>query len=330
MSTRSADSCRVRPVEPLVGPGGGGDETLSPRLVQRSLAHCRKVTRREARNFYYGLMLTPKAKRSALYAVYCFMRACDDLADEQAGGGAIENAEEDVTRINLFRHHMEQVVREGRFPDDDADHRPMWPAFLHVVRHHAIDIELLGAMLDAQCADLVPQRFDTFGQTYDYCFKVASTVGLVCLDVWGYTGGAVTRKLAEYRGVALQLTNMLRDLVEDGERGRIYLPAADFERFGYDQRWIIERRANEAFDRLMSFQIERARSYYRKSASLEQYLDASCRPACWAIARIYERLLDKIETRPRRVLTERVRLSAPLKLGIAARAMTLRWRKASS
>jgi phytoene synthase len=315
--------------------------------VQASLDYCRQVTRSRAGNFYFGLMLTPKSKRAAMYTIYAFMRACDDLADAPAPGNASNpedgsapassrrDAHGQLQRIEQFRAVMQRVLDGGPLPaPDELPPAPdaqrfsggVWPAFRHVVQRHAIDPNHLHAMLDGQCADLTTTHYQSFDQLYRYCYNVASVVGLVCVSIWGChtpDGRCETGvlQLAEYRGIALQLTNILRDVAEDAQRGRVYLPREDLERFGYPADGFLRGDDGSAFERLMRFQIERARSYYDMAAPLEKYLDPGCRATSWALMRIYHKLLDKIANNPRRVLRQRVRLSTGAKLMIAAKAL---------
>ncbi|MEX0655249.1 MAG: phytoene/squalene synthase family protein [Phycisphaeraceae bacterium] len=284
--------------------------------VRASFDHCHRVTRKHARNFYYGLKLTPEPKRSAMYAIYAFMRACDDLADD--ADPRQRNADDVLARIEAYRRTMQQVLDAPL----DAPLPPgaVWPAFQHVTHHYPIDPAHLHAMLDGQRCDATRDRYASFDELYQYCYKVASVVGFVCLAVWGHDGGRQAMKLAEYRGIAFQLTNMLRDVAEDAQRGRIYLPMDELERFGYPPDALLAGRADAHFDRLMVYQIERARSYYQMSATLERHIDPDCRPTSWAMCQIYEGLLDRITQQPRRVLTTRVRLSSFAKLRIALAA----------
>jgi phytoene synthase len=293
-------------------PAGTGDAAL-----RESYAHCRAVARREARNFYYGMRLTPEPKRSALYTVYAYMRACDDFADDLPPEADADAARE---RIELFRRRTHAVLAGGDPPDGD----PMWPAFADVCGRYAIDPAHLDAMLDGQLADLSPTEVATFDDLYAYCYRVASTVGLVCLSVWGHDGEPGVRTLAEQRGIALQLTNILRDVAEDAGRGRVYLPTEDLARFGVSPASLAEGRADAGFDRMMAFQIERAASYYERSAGLERHVQPDCRASCWALMRVYRGLLDRIARRPRRVLTERVSLSPAGKVGVMLAAVTRR------
>ncbi len=298
----------------------------SQRTLRSSIAHCRRVTRRRARNFYYGLRLTPEPKRSALYVIYAFMRAADDLADSPDTPHPHEPQSPQNThqRLEQFRSVMQRVTLNHDPPDHPTLHPMLWPALQHVIRTYPIDPALLHAMLDGQQLDLLKHRYRTFQELYDYCYKVASVVGLVCLRVWGFTGGPPTLKLAEHRGIALQLTNILRDLVEDAARGRVYLPQEELARFGYTSdsfsQAVLNRQATPAFVDLMTFQTARARSYYQASSTLEQHIDPSCRPASWAIMRVYDSLLRQIEHDPRIVLRRRVRLHPLKKFSIALQA----------
>jgi phytoene synthase len=297
--------------------------------TRQSLRFCQRVTRTQARNFYYGLKLTPQPKRAALYTIYAFMRACDDLVDMPVEVAAPTPAQvtaaatepdtpsvisRGIARVEDFRQRMQQALDDPAAAATEPA-QSVWPAFSYVAHHYPIEPDHLHAMLDGQRADLVQSRYKTFEDLYQYCYNVAGTVGLVCVSIWGVTDVAAN-KLAEYRGIALQLTNILRDLAEDFSRGRVYLPDEDLERFGVDPAMFTRGEANDSFDRFMKFQIERARSYYEMSYKLEQYITPDCRPTSLAIMRIYRALLDEIANDPRRVLTTRVRLSKAKKLRI--------------
>ena len=287
-----------------------------PRALDASVAHCRRITRSRAGNFYHGLKLTPEPKRSAMYAVYAYMRACDDLVDEA----------EDAAReqVEAFRRRTERVLAGEATPEELAA-PSIWPAFRWAVRTYGIDRSALHAMLDGQLEDLNGGVYRSFDALHGYCYRVAGTVGLVCLDVWGYEGGEATRALAVKRGLALQLTNILRDLAEDLHAGRIYLPRDELEKFDCDLESAVRHGPGRGFDELLGFQIERARRYYEASDELEARIPADCRPTSWAIMRLYRRLLEKIAAEPRRVLRERVRLSGWEKAAIAARAVAKRF-----
>lgn len=300
--------------------------------LEDSRLFCAKLTAAQARNFYYGMMLTPQPRRSAMYAIYAWMRAVDDLADAPASEWSDE-----VKRRHLeaFRRQTHAIIQHEHswLPSESAIEpaafAPMWPAVGQAFRDHKIPLLYLDQMIEGQLLDQIQTRYNSFDQLYDYCYQVASVVGLTCIEVWGYEGGDATRLLAEQRGIALQLTNILRDLVEDAQRDRIYLPAEELAQFQFDgdsfkQYLLAPSPAKDRdFDALMAMQIQRARAFYNRTASLESHLTRSCRPTCWAMMKIYESLLCRIERQPRIVLTKRVKLSKFQKLWIAARA-TLR------
>ncbi|MFW6032779.1 MAG: phytoene/squalene synthase family protein [Phycisphaeraceae bacterium] len=314
MSSYRGESAAARAVR------DAGVKPALPDEVKRSLAWSQRITRQRARNFYCGLKLTPEPKRSALYAIYAFMRSCDDLVDAEDGSDRIGEPQQAIERIEAFREQMHQVIEAP--PGRGLPEGELWPGFQQVVQHYPIDPAHLDAMLDGQRLDVCRSRCKDFDQLYDYCYKVASVVGLVCISVWGYDGDVQTRKLAEYRGIAFQLTNILRDVAEDVDRDRVYLPADEMERFGYSADDLRARRGGRAFERLMTYQIERARSYYQMSATLEQHISPDCRSTSWAMTQIYQNLLDRIAERPERVLTKRVRLGGLRKAWIALQALS--------
>ncbi len=283
--------------------------------LDRSWRHCHEVARRRARNFYYGMRLTPEPKRSAMYAVYAWMRRADDLADE-AG-----DAEAKVAAIERFRAETTGVL-------DDPSSLPVgaiWPAVCQTVHRHDIPCDYLHAMLDGQILDQRQTRYRTFDELYDYCYKVASVVGLTCLSVWGYEGGEQTRKLAEWRGVAFQLTNILRDVTEDAQRDRVYLPAELFNVFELNPAMFTLGKVTDDVRRGLRAATDKALDFYRRSAALDERVHPDGRACLWAMTTIYRGLLTKIARDPTRVLDgRRLRLSAPRKVAIALGAMLRR------
>ena len=284
-----------------------------PDRVTAALGHCRDITRRRARNFYYGLKLTPEPQRSALYSIYAWMRRADDLADSAA-----DSPQERRRRIEAFRAATDAALA-GEIAGDD----PLFVALAHSAGGFEVNREALHAMLDGQIDDLSGRRYRTFGDMRDYCYRVASTVGLICIGIWGYKDPAA-RELAVDRGIAFQLTNILRDYKEDYDAGRVYLPEEDFGRHrltpGAVRRWDDPA----ACRRFILDQIDRAKSFYLRSAPLDRMITRSCRPTLWAMTRIYQAILKKIERFPRRiVMGHRLRLSTLRKGAIAVSA---RWR----
>ena len=209
---------------------------------------------------------------------------------------------------------MEDAL-EGRFGE-----HPVWPAFHHTVRRFGIPREYFREMISGVASDLVPRRIETFDELYRYCYQVASVVGLTTVHIFGFdTRSALP--LAEKCGVAFQLTNILRDIREDAERGRIYLPAEDLRRFGVTEDDLKAGRRDEHFLRLMKFEASRARAHYEESWPLLDLVHPRSRSSLEALITIYSRLLDRIERTNYDVFARRVRLSAVEKSWILVRAL---------
>jgi phytoene synthase len=273
--------------------------------TDRSYEYCLRVARRRAKNFYYSFVLLSRPQRRAMCAIYAFMRYCDDLSDEP---GATRAA------IERWRAEMEEALA-GRFSG-----HPVWPAFYHTVRRFGIPHDYFREMIAGVFSDLEPRVFETFDQLYRYCYQVASVVGLTTIHIFGFdTRSALP--LAEKCGVAFQLTNILRDIREDAERGRIYLPAEDLRRFGVSADDLRAGRRNGPFERLMAFEAERARAYYNESRPLLDLIHPRSRKSLWALIAIYSRLLERIEESGFDVFRQRVRLPLWEKSWIVWRAL---------
>jgi 15-cis-phytoene synthase len=278
-----------------------------------SFQYCRELTRAAAKNFYYGLRLLPEPKRSAMFALYAYMRLVDDIADHEDG----RPPEQRAVALDAWRAKT-HLALAGEIPDGEDS--PIWPAFAHMARSYHVPARLFDDAIAGQQRDLVPARFENFEQLHHYCWQVAGVVGLASIHIWGFEGGAETEELAAARGVALQLTNILRDLREDAARGRIYLPREDLQRMNVSEDDVLRGRGGEPFRRLMRFEIERAEEFYEKSRALERRISADSRPTLVAMTEIYHRLLRAVAAEPERILRGRVSLSVWSKLRIGWRA----------
>jgi 15-cis-phytoene synthase len=276
--------------------------------LEQSWAHCRAVAKKRARNFYYSFILLPPEKKNAMCAIYAFMRYCDDLSDEPG-----------ATRSAMDRWRDALTAALAGHPGDN----PSWPAFIDSVQRYSIPHEYFYEMIQGVASDLEPRTIQTFDELYQYCYRVASVVGLTTIHIFGFTSPEAL-PLAEKCGVAFQLTNILRDVHEDAELGRIYLPAEDLTRFGVSADDLKNGRRTEQFGRLMEFETERARRYYRESAPLLDLIQPQSRPSLWALIAIYSRLLDHLAEAQYDVLTRRISLSSLEKSWIVLRA-ALRW-----
>jgi 15-cis-phytoene synthase len=267
--------------------------------LEASYAFCQRIARTRARNFYYSFLLLSREQREGMCAIYAFMRYCDDISE---GEGASREG------IERWRQDLDCAL-EGRFGSN-----LLWPAFHDTVQRYKIPREYFYEMIDGVSSDLQPKQLQTFDELYRYCYQVASVVGLTIIHIFGFESPEALQ-LAEKCGIAFQLTNILRDVREDRENGRIYLPQEDIRKFGADLGVHDER-----FVKLMSFEAARARAYYDESRPLIALVHKRSRPSLWALIEIYRRLLTRIEGSNFNVLAKRIRVPTWEKLSILASA----------
>ena len=297
------------------------DSTLVPVALplEQAFARCSEDVRSRARNFWYGLRLLPPEQFMALCAIYSWMRLADDLADAEDGGApadrhsALEGFRDRT--LELFRGQTPEVVL--------APEAHIFPALRSVLDQHELDPVDFTLMIDGQFADLQPRTLQTRAQLLEYCDQVASTVGRVCVRIWGGTSEECLR-LATERGKALQLTNILRDVREDDQLQRQYLPEEEFAAADLSRKSLVRWEHSEACRAFMLQQIAAAEQHYRAAEGLESLIEPASRPTCWAMTRIYHALLMKMRRRPELIAgTTRIRLSSLRKLSIGMRARRL-------
>lgn len=265
-----------------------------------------RLTRQSRSNFYYAFLVLPRPRRQALYAVYAFCRTVDDIADLGADPMAQRAA------LAEWRREI------ARCFDGGTPAHPVARELGAAVRAYPIPRSALEAIVEGCEMDLDRRTYETAEDLYPYCYRVASAVGLCCIEIFGYTDPRA-REYAVHLGTALQLTNIMRDVGVDARMGRVYLPRADLREFGVSVDDLVAGRHGEPFVRLMARQADRARRFYRAAAAARPAADARALVPADIMGRIYHALLEEIEARGYRVLDQRVTLPARRKLAIALR-----------
>jgi phytoene synthase len=285
---------------------------LAPAQVEASYAACRRLARRASSNFPAGFFLLPAAQRRAMDALYAFMRHSDDLVDDAASAAPRE-------ALAKWRSDLEDCLR-GDLPTlfRSPQAAELLPALADAVGRFRIPPEHLTVVLDGVEMDLDRRRYESFAALVGYCQRVASAVGLACIHVWGFRGPEALAP-ARSAGIALQLTNILRDLKEDAAAGRIYLPLDDLRACDYSVEELQQGVTGAAFRRLMELEIGRAGEFYRDGARLLEWLPPAPQRLFGMMMGTYRVLLQKIARRPEDVFRRRIRLSGAKKLQLAAR-----------
>ena len=287
---------------------------------------CRDVARREAKNFYWAFRVLPRFKSDAMCAVYAFMRRADDISDDESK--TIETRRAEMTAW-LQAWRASRIA--GAAGLSDAEDDLVFLALGDTQRRFGIPDALLEELVAGTTMDLEPhaaemQTFATFEDLYRYCYLVASVVGLVCIRIFGYTD-ARAEQLAEETGVAFQLTNILRDVKEDVERGRVYIPVDLMDEFGETPEELRELAGGRAMTErergMLATLAIRAEKYYVAGKKLIPLLDRDSRAAMWVLMTIYHRLLSRIADHEMEVFRERVGLSTGEKARVLARGAVM-------
>ncbi len=285
-------------------------------VVAASYEECRRVARAAASNFYYAFHMLPEPKRRGLCALYAFSRLVDDVSDDS---GKTREESAAAKRRGLARW---RGLVDAAFAGDVAGHAIL-PAFADTCARYSISARYFHDLIAGAEMDLTEPSYATFDRLREYCYRVAGTVGLTCIHVFGFRDPRAP-DVAERLGIAFQLTNILRDLPEDLKKGRVYLPQEDLERFGVSGTEMAGPLSSKLAE-LMAFEADRAWRYYEEGAEIVGLVEKDSRAALWMLARTYSSLLARIETRGYDVFSARVRLSAPEKFGILVRAQLGAW-----
>ena len=265
-----------------------------------------RLTKESNTNFYYSFFSLPAEKRKALYAIYALCRSLDDVADESPG------------RLEASEALLKWTTEIINMYEGTPSH-PLTVALKPYIEWYSIPQKYFLELIKGVEMDLTKNRYNTFDELHRYCYRVASVVGLICAEVFGYQN-AVTLGYAVDLGIALQLTNILRDIKADAANGRIYLPLEDLKRFEYAEEDLFSSRYNQAFVEMMRFETVRAWSYYKRAEETLPREDRKAMVAAEIMRAIYTTLLRKIENSNYDVFSAPPRLSKPYKLYIAFNA----------
>ena len=267
--------------------------------------YCQDKTAKSGSSFYYSFMFLPETQRKAITALYAFCREVDDVVDE------CHDVELARTKLNWWRAEV-----FGTF--DGKPNHPVCQALFTSMNDFNLPKEHFLEIIDGMAMDLLQARYAYFADLSLYCYRVASVVGLMAAEIFGYEDRA-TLDYAHNLGMAFQLTNILRDVKEDAERGRIYLPLDELEKFGVSEKDILECRPSDNMKNLLDFQAKRANEYYDKAFSLLPEGDRYSQRTGIIMASIYRTVLSTIEKDSIQILTQRISFSPIKKLWIAWR-----------
>ena len=311
-------------------------------MIETAYEYCEELTRIEAGNFYHSFKYLPNEARRAICAYYAFCRRADDIADGDYVDSFPGGSSDDPESIE-YRAHIERLT--GTSPVVARDHYddrmsqlfyyrkklssaygqvtstdPIFIALKDTIRRYKIPRQLLDDMISGMEDDFHRNRYETFEELYSYCYRVASTVGLVCIEIYGYSE-LEAREFSEAWGIFMQLTNIIRDVAEDAERDRIYLPIEDLRRYGISEDDVKsggELLKHPGWKPFVEEYIERAESYRDKAFKLLPLLDRQSRYSPAAMMAFYESILKKINKNDGDVFTERIQLSKAEKISLAA------------
>lgn len=289
---------------------------LEDEQLQVAYSHCRSITRKHAKTFYMATRFLPNYKQRSIFAIYGLCRYLDDLVDEAEDLMNHEKISPLAVQENLnnFRSKLVNTYR-GAEQDD-----PILVAFSDVLNRFKISIDLPLTLLQGVSMDLEKNRYETFDDLYEYSYKVASVVGLMTSEVFGYDDPKAINHAVDL-GIAMQLTNILRDVGEDLAKNRIYLPKEDLDFFSISEDDLFNHTLNDNFKELMKFQIERANKYYESADKGIEMLNKDSRLPVMLARENYSRILNKITSNGYDVFTTRAYLNSTEKLSILPRVM---------
>ncbi len=282
--------------------------------IEAAYEYCRQTIKRGSKGFYFSTLFLPHKKRRAMWAIYNFCRSTDDMVDQDYTATPAE------LRARLIE--WEDELRRA-FAGQVRSNLPQMLAWHHAATHFKIPAHPPLELIEGVRMDLIKTRYANFEELRLYCYRVASTVGLMASEIIGYSDPGALEYAVEL-GIAMQITNILRDVGEDAALGRIYLPQEDMARFGYSEEELLQGVVNQNFVELMKFQIARAREHYHRAVPGIEFLDKNCRLAITVAAHQYARILDVIERNDYDVFSRRAYVPLNQKLRTLARAWAVR------
>jgi len=272
-------------------------------LIDSSFQHCKNVTYKYAKTFYFASYFLSKEKRDACYAVYAFCRYVDDLVD------SFEQNDENQSFNAASTHLLQEWQKELELVySGTPSTNPIMIGWMWVLERYHISLDLPKELIEGVLMDTYVTTFDTFEELYTYCYKVASVVGLMTSEIFRYSDKIALNHAIDL-GIAMQLTNILRDIGEDLDRGRIYIPQKELELFGVTPEELQNKIVSKKFKELMKFQIERARKYYESANKGISFLEKDSRTTVRLMSVNYSRILDRIEKNNYDVFSKRASLS---------------------
>ncbi|HRE41641.1 MAG TPA: phytoene/squalene synthase family protein [Ignavibacteria bacterium] len=252
-------------------------------------SHCKFITKTYAKTFYFTSNFLPENKKNAAYAVYSFCRYIDDIVDLKSINQE-KNPEETIfIAIEKWRSDL-KTIYNGNFID-----HPIMISLKDTLSKFNIPQNLPNELIDGVVMDMTIKRYDNFENLRTYCYKVASVVGLMTMEIFGYNDKSAIEYAIDM-GIAMQLTNILRDIKEDAEKNRIYIPKDEFEKFDYSENEFLNFIYNKNFINLMRYQIERANYYYDRAEKGIKYLDRDSRMTVGLMCKNYRKILNEIES----------------------------------
>ncbi|MBE2255928.1 MAG: phytoene/squalene synthase family protein [Ignavibacteria bacterium] len=274
------------------------NKSIDPKKLSLAYNYCKNITKTYAKTFYFTSGFLPENKKNAAYAIYAFCRYIDDLVDLKSVKKEADPEIKIYKAIQKWKEDL-QSVYDGKVID-----HPIMIALYDTLSKFNIPQNLPNELIDGVVMDMTINRYDDFENLKNYCYKVASVVGLMTLEIFGYE----REEAIEYAidmGIAMQLTNILRDVKEDAEKNRIYIPKTEFEKFNYSEEEFKTFRFNDNFKELMKFQIERANYFYDKAQNGIKFLDKDSRVTVGLMSMNYRRILEEIESINFNVYTSR-------------------------